>query len=108
MRNDSNLVCITNGAGAGESELSEGIEDMRILYGVDPDEDGVANHYVTAANVGVGNWDKITSVELTLLVNSVSNALPSPDNVCIGCVVFPGSTDRRIRAEFQTTVDIRN
>lgn len=107
VRNDFNLVCITN-SGAGESELSEGVEDMQVLYGVDPSGDGIPNHYVEAANVGVGNWDSITSVEVTLLVNSVSNVLSSPDNVCIGCVVFPGSTDRRIRAEFQTIIDIRN
>jgi len=42
------------------------------------------------------------------LVNSVSRVLREPDNVCMGCVVFPGSTDRFLRAEFQTTVDIRN
>jgi type IV pilus assembly protein PilW len=108
VRDDFNLVCLTDAAGAVELELAEGIEDMQVLYGVDPDEDGVANHYVDAANVGAGNWDRIASVEITLLVNSVVNVLRESDNVCMGCVVFPGSTDRLIRAEFQTIVEIRN
>jgi len=108
VQDDSNLVCLTNGTGAAVSELAEGVEDMQVLYGVDPDGDGVANHYVDAANVGGGNWDNITSVEITLLVNSIVNVLKGPDNVCMGCVVFAGSTDRLIRAEFQTVIDIRN
>lgn len=108
VRDDGNLVCLTNATGATVQELAEGIEDMQILYGIDPDEDGVANRYVDVANIGVGNLDNIISLEITLLVNSVVNVLPATDNVCLGCVVFAGSTDQLLRAEFQTIIDIRN
>jgi type IV pilus assembly protein PilW len=109
VRDDFKLICLTDVMNnEEESELAEGVEDMQVLYGIDPDGNGVANHYVDAANIGAGNWDNITSVQITLLVNSVVNVLRTPDNFCMGCVVFPGSTDQLIRAEFQTTVDIRN
>ena len=108
IRDDGNLVCLTDAAGSTAMELAEGIEDMQILYGIDSNDNGVANRYVDVANIGVGNLDNIISLEITLLVNSVSNVLASTDNVCLGCVVFAGSTDQLLRAEFQTIVDIRN
>ena len=108
VRDDENLVCLTDATGATVQELAEGIEDMQILYGIDPDGDGVANRYTDVANIGVGNLDNIISLEITLLVNSVVNVLPGADNVCLGCIVFPGSTDQLLRAEFQTIIDIRN
>ena len=109
IRDDFNLICLTNAIiDEQETELAEGVEDMQVLYGIDPDGDGVANHYVDAANVGVGNWDRVASVQITLLVNSVVNVLRQPDNFCMGCIEFPGSTDQLLRAEFQTTIEIRN
>ena len=105
----SKLVCVTETDAVASlvTELAEGIEDMRIRYGVDPDDNGVPNFYVDSANVGA-NWNRIASVEITLLVNSIDNVLRAPENVCIGCTVFAGTADRMIRGEFQTVVAIRN
>jgi type IV pilus assembly protein PilW len=100
----NHLVC--NTANGNAEPLAEGVEDMRVLYGLDPNNNGVAVRYVSADNVG--NWAQVSSIQVALLVNSVVPALPSDDTVCIGCTVFAGSQDRLIRAEFQTTIGIRN
>jgi hypothetical protein len=80
---------------------------MRVWYGLDLNDDGYANHYVEANNVG-GAWNEVVSIRVAILVNSVSKALIVADNVCLGCDVFNGSTDNLVRAEFQTTIDVRN
>jgi type IV pilus assembly protein PilW len=100
----SNLICST-GTNNGTT-LAEGVEDMRVWYGLDLTADGYANRYVQAGNVG--DWSQVVTIRVAILVNSVSNALIVADNVCLGCSVFNGSTDNLIRAEFQSTIDVRN
>jgi len=98
------LVCIT--ANGNAVPLAEGVEDMRIRYGVDPEGDGVANRYVPAENVP--NWGQVVSIEISILVNSIENVLKTAGNVCLGCVMFAGSEDQNLRAEFQATIGVRN
>ena len=98
------LVCGT-AAGAG-LPLAEGIEDIEVLYGLDPDSDGIANRYVAAGNVG--NWNQVVTMQVAILVHSVSDALFEPNTVCIGCSVFTGTSDRLIRVEFHSTIGVRN
>ena len=100
----SNLICSTGTNNA--TTLAEGVEDMKIWYGLDLNDDGYANRYTNAGNVG--DWAQVVSIRVAILVNSISNALVTTDNVCIGCDVFNGSTDYLVRAEFQTTIDVRN
>lgn len=109
VSNDDALVCATqdnSGNTVAISELVEGVEDMVVLYGQDIDSDGFANRFVDAA--GVGDWNEVVSIQVSLLMNSVTPVLPTPATVCLGCLVFQGSNDRLIRGEFQTTVAIRN
>ncbi len=101
---NDNLVCGTSPSNS--TAVVEGVEDMHLLYGVDLDGDGVANKIVRPGNVT--DWSQVVSVRLRILVNSVSNALGSVDTVCLGCRHFTGTADRMIRAEYQTTVGIRN
>jgi type IV pilus assembly protein PilW len=98
------LVCGTTTANA--TPLAEGVEDLRLRYGLDLDGDGLANRYVAAA--GVADWGQVVTVQAAILVNSVTDALADEGTVCLGCTVFAGTEDRRIRAEFQTTIGIRN
>lgn len=86
--------------------LAEGVEDMQVLYGLDIDDDGIANRYVPANNVA--DWNEVVSMRITLLINSIAAALVDPATVCMGCVVFAGVNDRLVRAEFETTIGIRN
>ncbi len=106
---DNNLVCATQtsaGATNNITTLAEGVEDMRVFYGVDKDADGIADKYVGAGDVT--DWSEVVSMQFALLVNSVSNALLEPDTVCMGCTFFNGTNDKMLRAEFLTTIGIRN
>ncbi len=101
---DDNLVCGTSPSNS--TPLVEGVEDMFLLYGVDSDGDGQPNREVRPGNVA--DWSQVVSVRIAILANSVTNALASTDTVCLGCRRFVGTADRRLRAEFQSTVGIRN
>lgn len=106
---DNELVCIT-ASGSDDNDvvaIAEGVEDMLILYGIDTSSDGFANRYVDAGSVGT-DWDKVVSMRITLLVNSVLSAVISPETICLGCVEFSGTNDLLVRAEFQSTIGIRN
>ncbi len=101
---DDNLVCGT--AADNSVALVEGVEDLWLRYGIDLDNDGFANHYVRAGNVA--DWNQVVTVEIALLVNSVTPALTSVDTVCLGCAKFSGTADHMIRAEYKTVIGVRN
>jgi type IV pilus assembly protein PilW len=102
----SHLVC--NTANDNGQPLAEGVEDMQILYGLDVGGNGVPDRYVDADNVG--DWSQVVSIQVALLVSSVVPALSADDTVCLGCTTpeFAVYNDRLVRAEFQTTIGIRN
>jgi type IV pilus assembly protein PilW len=122
VTSDDNLVCAvqltaSDGTVTNQSALTlaEGVENVQTLYGEDLSGDGVANRYVPAGSVS--NWSGIATVQVAMLVNSVTNALPSSvdsggalhvESVCIGCTTFSAVNDALIRGEFITTVNVRN
>lgn len=124
------LVCNTITTVTGVSTtatgqvIAEGIESLNVLYGVDTDDpsvaDGIANHYVTAADVT--DWATVVSAKLALLVNSVQ-PVPISSRAqydCESCEKFDlqdyepepedfdPATDNLMRAEFQATISFRN
>jgi len=57
-------------------ELAEGVDDMRILYGIDDDGDAAVDRYVPADDVTDDEWDgandsKIVAVQLALLMRAI-------------------------------------
>jgi len=102
----SHLIC--NTANDNGQPLAEGVEDMQVLYGLDLGGNGVPDRYVDADDVG--DWSKVVSIQVALLVSSVVPALTADDTVCLGCTTpeFAVYNDRLVRAEFQTTIGIRN
>ncbi|NCO72258.1 MULTISPECIES: PilW family protein [Shewanella] len=65
-------LSINNGMN-NEEQLVEGIENMRVLYGVDSNADGTADSYMPAENVTTLMWDndnEIVSLKVFLLVRS--------------------------------------
>jgi|GEM_PF-427096 len=80
------------GALASAQELVLGVDDMRIFYGVDTDAiaDGMANRYVTAADIGTHDyaalgatnnylvWNRVVSVRVQLLLSSRNRVLTNP------------------------------
>lgn len=86
-------------------ELVEGVQDMRISYGLDTNGDKSVDS--TAATSGVVNWDQVQTVQISLLLRSENNALDQPQ-----AYTFNGTdttpADRRIRKVFNATIAIRS
>jgi type IV pilus assembly protein PilW len=86
-------------------ELIEGVEDMRISYGIDTSGDGSVDSTVTAASVA--NWDQVQTVQISLLLRSDNNALDQPQTYTFdGAETTPA--DRRIRKVFNATIAVRS
>lgn len=94
-------------------ELVEGVENLKVLFGEDTDEDGVPNVYSLAS--GIADYSKVVTVRLSITVNSVDDvgADSEPSHGCIWdggeqpC--FDGELrDGLIRRTFHETVQVRN
>lgn len=101
----------------GAQELIEGVEAMRIRYGVcgDANGDGIIDGpttYVPAATVtAANNWNQVCSVRIDLMMVSLEDRVVSQPQA----IFFPPYTnnawpvnDRCLRQAFSTTVAIRN
>ena len=51
-----------------EEELIEGVESMQILYGLDVDNDQIADRFETASTIAANEWLNVISVRLGLLM----------------------------------------
>jgi len=81
--------------------LIEGVEDLQILYGEDTDSDGAANYYVPLGDIM--DIDNVIGIRVFITVRS-------SDNMAVGDQThsYDGSTDRRLRQTFMTTISLRN
>ncbi len=95
--------------GAGETqELIEGVENMQILYGEDTNDDRVADLYVAAD--GVGDWARVVSLKVGLLMRTPVDARIDPDTATyaiLGTTVDP-LDQRRVRRVVTWTLALRN
>ncbi|MGQ3888172.1 PilW family protein [Legionella sp. CNM-1927-20] len=91
-----------------EDEIAEGVEQLRIAYGVDTDSDNTVNSYQTATQVNNGNnWNNVISVQINLLLATVDNVADRPRPYTFnGVTITP--TDRKIRREWVTFITLRN
>lgn len=72
----------SDGSGNPEvSELVENVQNMRVLYGVDNNDDGSADGYFRTVqfdgNAGSPTWNQVVSVRVSLLLRSASNRAAS-------------------------------
>lgn len=86
--------------------LTQGVEDMQILYGEDTtSSDGIPDQFLTADTVS--NWANVIAVRLSLLIRSSRELNNSPQDY-----TFDGSTvtpaDRYIRRVYTSTINLRN
>lgn len=98
-------------------ELVENIEALRFFFGVDSDNTGVANQYLTAQTIGAGSplWAQIASVRMGLVARTPNETGADWDKA-VYSVVGDGSPvddydptdDRRQRRVFTSTINIRN
>ncbi len=98
-------------ANLNQSDLLDGIEDMEIDYGEDLNNDGNADWYVDADQLGggSGNTGNVVAVRINLLVRSVEGNITNQVvtiNNFHGGVVNPA--DRRLRRVFASTTQTRN
>jgi type IV pilus assembly protein PilW len=94
---------------AAAVELVEGVENLQITYGVDTNDDGVADAYATANTVNTdGNWPRVASVRVEFVVVSPEDNVTTEPQVYsfAGATVTP--TDRRLRQVASLTVAVRN
>ncbi len=93
-----------------EEELVEGVENMQLLYGEDDDGDNDADSYKSAATVG--NWDRVVSVRVALLLRTVdeygtNSDADSKTYQLLDVTVDPD--DLRVRRQVYTaTIMVRN
>ncbi len=109
------LLC--RGSGNPRAQpLAEAVDAMQVLYGLDRNGDGYADEYRSATLVealapGGAAWNRVVSVQVALVVNSVQPVkdLPRPDRFnLLGETWDSGAGDRRARRVFTTTIPLRN
>jgi type IV pilus assembly protein PilW len=107
---NDHLACRSKTDDENQNELAEGIEDMRVLYGVDLNGDRSADKYVAASQVAAAEWQTVVSVRVALLVSTGSAVTSEPDTVTYSLLgVDKGPfNDRRRRQVFTTTINLRN
>ncbi|MBA2408606.1 MAG: PilW family protein [Gammaproteobacteria bacterium] len=94
--------------------MLDGVEGMQVLYGVDTDGDfnRTANRYSTAATVTAsGDWARIVSVRVALLLSTVEGVTNTPDTttyILLNNTAVGPFNDRLRRHVFTTTIALRN
>jgi type IV pilus assembly protein PilW len=92
---------------AAPEELVPDVENMQVLYGIDPTGTQTAAAYVTADQVGAVN---VVSIQVALLVASPPAAKPiaaaPPYNLLGTAETAPG--DNRLRQVFYATINLRD
>jgi type IV pilus assembly protein PilW len=113
--NDGNLVCDVPEE-SYQQPLVSGIAQMRALYGIDTDADGVANQYLRTSVVDTGNlWINVVSVRIGIIAGSGDDQelpeayrpdTPDPRNM-LGDVYTPSDSGHAYKSA-STTISFRN
>lgn len=101
------ITCTGNAPGAVAMPVIDGVEDFRVLYGIDSDDDGVPESYQNHS--AVADVLQIRSIRFALLVTSqkaIRTRPVSETHVMLDREVT--TADRRARHVFSTTVMLRN
>lgn len=96
---------LTTGGSMQDQELVDDVENMQVYYGEDLDNDGIANRYIEANNIG--NLNNVVSVRISLLLRSMENISSSAQTYTYDDTETTAD-DRRVRRIFNTTIKIRN
>jgi type IV pilus assembly protein PilW len=91
------------------AELVAGVDTMQTRFGIDADNNGAVDSWITAD--AVADWTAVISVEVTLLARSPEEYGSEYDigtyNVG-GGTRFDPAKDRRLRHVFSSTIGVRN
>lgn len=92
----------------GVVELVENVQDMQIRYGIDSNDDGAADSYITASGLTAATWEQVVSAQINLLLVSPEDGLtPSSQTYTLDGVTTTAA-DRRLYQVITTTIGIRN
>lgn len=106
----------TDGTWRGE-ELVEGVENIQILYGADPDLWDRPTDYLTAAGIlaqtgsDLENWRGVVSIKLGMIVrspNTSSTPAPQESFSLLGTSIDPPDNSRQLRRSYENTIALRN
>jgi len=105
----NSLMCEVDNSGT-PSVLVEGVERMRITYGVDADADGIVDAYLSANAVEAGNyWTQVQSAKMYVVARAYDslNTVENDRTYSVGGedITF---NDNVIRDLFSTTVEFKN
>ena len=108
-----NFTTSTWTTGPDLQPLIEGVDALQVLYGVDNGGDSrSSNQYVSADRIS--NWDKVRSIRVAVLANSVETLNPAPaarNFVLLDAAPLTPANlnnDRRARQIFTTTIQLKN
>lgn len=107
---DLPTLCMETLAGDGMTSrcLVEGVENMQLEFGIDSDNDGVPNQYLSAP--GAGDMRRVVAVKIHLLLRSIVALTGHSDDKVyrLGQKELPATSDAFLRRVFSTTVLLRN
>ncbi len=91
--------------------IAEGVENIQFLYGIDVDGDlqHTADRYVNASNIGTLG-KQVVNVQIAILVRSEREIKDTSEALTYTLLdtVVTAPNDRRLRAVFSTTINLRN
>lgn len=91
-------------------ELVEGVESLKVAFGIDSDSDLGADGYYRANAVTAAGWASVVSARIGVLVQTTDNVDATPDTKAYdvaGFTVDPADDNRR-RHVYNMTVQLRN
>lgn len=91
-----------------EEVLIEGIDNMKIVYGIDTNRDGAPDTFVPADTVEARNaWSDVVSIRISQLLNSIEEVGKTNQRYTFQGVTTAAS-DRMLRRQWDTFITLRN
>ncbi|WP_045855516.1 PilW family protein [Teredinibacter purpureus] len=103
------VLTASDGVAATETEeVAVGVEDMQVQYGIDRDDDGEANQYLSAHQVA--DWAEVVALRLTLIFRSDRDVYLTDQDVTLKVDGddYKLSEDKLMRQVVSATIKIRN
>ncbi len=90
-------------------EIADGIENMKITYGVDSTSDGAADRYLGASNVNsAALWPQVVSVNVAMLLNSIEGISPQAQAYTFNGTTVSSPGDLMLRRQMNSYIALRN
>ena len=89
--------------------LIEGVTSFNVDYGIDINNDGVADNYREASNIAATEWPHIVTLQISLMLHSEENVLKANEIInqqTCGNRTFTGNG--QLKSCFTSRINIRN